>query len=470
MYIRFKSVADRWKAGYRRVIGLDGCFLKHTCKGELLTAIGRDVINQMYPIAWAVLRVENTLTWSWFLSLLQEDLELGHGARLTIILDSHKKFSGMYLQRLFWAPTTTTVEQHFYNTMEQIKAIHPEAHDYLVFWTVIPNGFQELEVRRGDESYGVNIHLKKCHNKRACDTEPVPKPPKVDKQEEEGNQTFLIMHQIEEEEEVLGEAHWVAEVKQVVSEVKQVKQLKEYMVQIEVSKLREHLVVQAEELMKNLRDLEDGSASRFFLPWTLWSVAFASFCCSKAELVEVEEGLEGVKMVAGEQVELAEVGEGVEGDEIRDNMEHEYMEKLLVEEEEKRVAEDKVRQDEFDQKALKLTLEEEARFQKQDQQRLREEQEFEWNQQWLTVDEPVEEAHTTPNGKGKEADTSATPEPPKMNKQGRKKKQPDASDSVPIGIYHKNRGRYERIFNQKMKKSGFGPNGEGSTADSAFSV
>ncbi|GJR40578.1 hypothetical protein Tco_1216262 [Tanacetum coccineum] len=77
----------------------------------------------------------------------------------------------------------------------------------------------------------------------------------------------------------------------------------------------------------------------------------------------------------------------------------------------------------------------------------------------------MEEAHTTPNGKGKEADTNATPERPKINKQGRKRKQPDVSDSVPIKIYHKNKGRSERIFNQKMKKSGLSPNGEGSTTD-----
>nr|GEU77008.1 hypothetical protein [Tanacetum cinerariifolium] len=54
MYICFKRVKDGWLAGCRKVIGLDGCFLKHTCKGELLTAIGMDVNNQMYPIAWAV--------------------------------------------------------------------------------------------------------------------------------------------------------------------------------------------------------------------------------------------------------------------------------------------------------------------------------------------------------------------------------------------------------------------------------
>ncbi|GKE82595.1 multidrug resistance-associated protein 5 [Tanacetum coccineum] len=30
------------------------------------------------------------------------------------------------------------------------------------FWTVIPSGFQELEVRQGDQSFEVNLHLKKC--------------------------------------------------------------------------------------------------------------------------------------------------------------------------------------------------------------------------------------------------------------------------------------------------------------------
>ncbi|GKD01624.1 hypothetical protein Tco_1171898, partial [Tanacetum coccineum] len=88
----------------------------------------------------------------------------------------------------------------------------------------------------------------------------------------------------------------------------------------------------------------------------------------------------------------------------------------------------------------------------------------------LTVEEHVDEAHTTPNAKGKEVDTSATPEPPKMNKQCRKRKQPDASDYVPIMIYYNNRGRSERIFNQKMKKSGLVPNGEGLAQNSAFSI
>ncbi|GJW79229.1 hypothetical protein Tco_0140911 [Tanacetum coccineum] len=38
-YVYFKDVKEGWLAGSRKVIGLDGCFLKHTCRGELLVAI-----------------------------------------------------------------------------------------------------------------------------------------------------------------------------------------------------------------------------------------------------------------------------------------------------------------------------------------------------------------------------------------------------------------------------------------------
>ena len=59
MYTCFKAIKEGWKVGCRRVIGLDGSFLKGQCKGELLTAIGRDANNHVYPIAWAVVEIEN---------------------------------------------------------------------------------------------------------------------------------------------------------------------------------------------------------------------------------------------------------------------------------------------------------------------------------------------------------------------------------------------------------------------------
>ncbi|GJY35205.1 hypothetical protein Tco_0420583 [Tanacetum coccineum] len=55
IYVCFKAMIEGWSAGCRKVIGLDGCFLKGTCRGELLTAMSRDENNQMFPIAWAVM-------------------------------------------------------------------------------------------------------------------------------------------------------------------------------------------------------------------------------------------------------------------------------------------------------------------------------------------------------------------------------------------------------------------------------
>ncbi|KAL0284578.1 UNVERIFIED_CONTAM: hypothetical protein Sangu_2819500 [Sesamum angustifolium] len=46
-----------------RPIGLDGCFLKTVYGGQLLVAVGRDGNDNMFPIAMAVVQVENRDTW-----------------------------------------------------------------------------------------------------------------------------------------------------------------------------------------------------------------------------------------------------------------------------------------------------------------------------------------------------------------------------------------------------------------------
>ena len=72
------------------MIDLDGCFLKGKVKGELLDAIGWDGNNQIYPITWAVVNVENKDNWKWFIELLQSDIETVQGNGLTLISDQHK--------------------------------------------------------------------------------------------------------------------------------------------------------------------------------------------------------------------------------------------------------------------------------------------------------------------------------------------------------------------------------------------
>nr|AAU43947.1 hypothetical protein [Oryza sativa Japonica Group] len=91
MYVCFDACKKGFLAGCRKVIGLDGCFFKGACNGELLCALGRDPNNQMYPIAWAVVEKETKDTWSWFIGLLQKDLNIDpHGAGWVIISDQQK--------------------------------------------------------------------------------------------------------------------------------------------------------------------------------------------------------------------------------------------------------------------------------------------------------------------------------------------------------------------------------------------
>ncbi|GKC93437.1 hypothetical protein Tco_1158879 [Tanacetum coccineum] len=51
----------------------------------------RDLNNQMFPIAWAIVGVENNQNWSWFLSLIRNDLNMGDGGGINIILNGHKE-------------------------------------------------------------------------------------------------------------------------------------------------------------------------------------------------------------------------------------------------------------------------------------------------------------------------------------------------------------------------------------------
>ncbi|CAI9298902.1 unnamed protein product [Lactuca saligna] len=59
--------------------------------GELLCAVGRDANNGIFPIAWAIVSVENKEIWKWFLETLSEDLQCWNdGNGLVLISDQHK--------------------------------------------------------------------------------------------------------------------------------------------------------------------------------------------------------------------------------------------------------------------------------------------------------------------------------------------------------------------------------------------
>ncbi|XP_017426258.1 uncharacterized protein LOC108334835 [Vigna angularis] len=60
-YACLKACKDSF-VSCRPIIGLDGAFLKGRHHGELLTAMARDANNQMFPLAYAIVEVENKET------------------------------------------------------------------------------------------------------------------------------------------------------------------------------------------------------------------------------------------------------------------------------------------------------------------------------------------------------------------------------------------------------------------------
>ncbi|KAK9042068.1 hypothetical protein V6N11_017149 [Hibiscus sabdariffa] len=90
LYVCFGGLKEGFKKHCRPVLSLDGCYLKGDFKGEILAAVGRDGNNQLFPVAWAVVEVENRETWAWFLEHIQIDLEIGDGDRFTILSDMQK--------------------------------------------------------------------------------------------------------------------------------------------------------------------------------------------------------------------------------------------------------------------------------------------------------------------------------------------------------------------------------------------
>nr|KAJ0220603.1 hypothetical protein LSAT_V11C200067840 [Lactuca sativa] len=154
-YVCFKGVRDGWIEGCRKVICVDGCFLKGLCKGELLAVVGRDTNNNIYHIVWVVVNVENKVNWKWFLDILVDDIGGGNGNGLTIISDGHKglleavkeriseaehrqcvrhvyanfkkKFDGEHYRKLFWVVVNSTIVPQFKEDTDGIKKLDPNA-------------------------------------------------------------------------------------------------------------------------------------------------------------------------------------------------------------------------------------------------------------------------------------------------------------------------------------------------------
>ncbi|KAK1563271.1 hypothetical protein Q3G72_025243 [Acer saccharum] len=126
LYICLGALKKGWKEGCRRILGLDGCFIKGFHTGQLLTAIGVDPNNQMYPVAYALVESECKDTWCWFLELLGADLELNNSYGIVWITDKQKGLIDA-IGDLF--PNS---EHRFNHYMERMRTESAAAHRWLL--------------------------------------------------------------------------------------------------------------------------------------------------------------------------------------------------------------------------------------------------------------------------------------------------------------------------------------------------
>ncbi|XP_019181393.1 PREDICTED: uncharacterized protein LOC109176417 [Ipomoea nil] len=116
-YVCFAAVKKGFLEGCSKVIGLDGCFFKGMLKGEILSAVGRDANNQMYPIAWGIglTRV---------IKELFPDAEHRNCAR-HVHANWSKLHRGKVLKKHFWMCAKTTNEPEFQEQMKCLGKMDP---------------------------------------------------------------------------------------------------------------------------------------------------------------------------------------------------------------------------------------------------------------------------------------------------------------------------------------------------------
>ncbi|XP_021714957.1 uncharacterized protein LOC110682915 [Chenopodium quinoa] len=159
MYVCLEACKVGFKRGFRPLLGVNGCHLKGAFPGQIMIAVSKDGNNNIFPVAWAIVEVENKDNWTWFLDLLLKDtgFEQGHG--LTLMLDRQKglieaiavvdskaevrfcarhiwanfklRFHGDTFKELFWKAARSTNKADFDAQLESIRLLDEEAFNYL---------------------------------------------------------------------------------------------------------------------------------------------------------------------------------------------------------------------------------------------------------------------------------------------------------------------------------------------------
>ncbi|WVZ99234.1 hypothetical protein U9M48_044563 [Paspalum notatum var. saurae] len=158
-YMSLDACKRGFMAGCRPIICLDGCHIKTKFGGQLLTAVGMDPNDCIYPIAMAVVEVESLASWKWFLQTLKDDLKIDNTYPWTIMTDKQKglipavqqvfpesehrfcvrhlyanfqeKFKGEILKNQLWTCARSSSVAQWTKNMEAMKDLDQKAYEWL---------------------------------------------------------------------------------------------------------------------------------------------------------------------------------------------------------------------------------------------------------------------------------------------------------------------------------------------------
>ncbi|KAL4309024.1 hypothetical protein GQ457_01G010200 [Hibiscus cannabinus] len=117
VYVCLDACKKGYTAGCRPMLSLDGCFLKGHYIGYILTAVGIDANDGIYPIAYAAVEGENFSSWSWFLLLLQTDLEISNSYHISFMSERQKGLKEA-LEEVFPESEQRKCVRHIYNNFK----------------------------------------------------------------------------------------------------------------------------------------------------------------------------------------------------------------------------------------------------------------------------------------------------------------------------------------------------------------
>ncbi|GJU16709.1 hypothetical protein Tco_1144675 [Tanacetum coccineum] len=113
VYVCLGALKQGFRACGREILGLDGCFMSGPWLGQILTEVGVDANNGIYPVAYAIVEAESKASWH-----IHENMK--------------PQFKGGVYKEMLWNPAKATSESEFKKKIGELKSFNSDAYDWLM--------------------------------------------------------------------------------------------------------------------------------------------------------------------------------------------------------------------------------------------------------------------------------------------------------------------------------------------------